>query len=337
LWGLWHTVNGSGELKTARELTEQMLAIARDEGDSALLLEAHHSSWFTRFLLGELGAALGHTEAGIALYDPVQHHRQALLYGGHDPGVCARVITARTECLRGYPERALQQAREGVHLAQELAHPFSLAFALAAAAAVYLWRGDQETLQQAVARLQTLAAEQGFRQFAGQAGILGGWLLVEQGQSEEGLAQIRRWRPTAAEVGPLDDIYVPLLAEAARRAGQPDEGLVAVTAALARSRAGSFYKAELRRVQGELQLAQGAAAEDDAERCFQEALALAAQQSAKSLELRAAMSLARLWQRQGKREQARQVLAAVYEWFSEGFDTGDLREAQALLEELSTR
>src|SRR5439155_1586202 len=145
LWGLWHTVNASGELQSARDLTEQLLAIARDEGDAALLLEAHHSSWFTRFLLGELGAALVHAEATIA-----------------------------------------------------------------------------------------------------------GWRMVEQGRSEEGLAQIRESLPTAATANPQEDSYVALLAEAARRAGHPDEGLAAVTAALTRSRAGGVYAVELWRVQGEL-------------------------------------------------------------------------------------
>jgi len=334
LWGLWHTVNGSGDLQTARDLTEQLLAIAQDEGDAALLLEAHHSSWFTRLLLGELSAALVHTEAGIALYDPVRHHRHAALYGGHDPGVCAQVSAARTEWLLGYPERALQRAQEGVRLAQELGHPFSLAFALVNATPVYLWRGDREPLQQAVEVLQALAAEQDFQRFATPAGTLAGWLVVEQGRSEEGLAQIRQWRPTAATAGPMEDIYVALLAEAARRAGHPEEGLARVAAPLAGSRAGDFYEAELRRVQGELQLAQGAA-EDDAERCFQQALALAAQQSAKSLELRAAMSQARLWQRQGKRAESYHLLAGIYGSFTEGFDTADLRAARALLEELA--
>ena len=183
--------------------------------------------------------------------------------------------------------------------------------------------------------LHTLAAEQGLWRFTGRAATLAGWLMVEQGQTEEGLAQIRQSLPTADAASPQDDSYVPLLAEAARRAGHPDEGLVRVAAHLAASRAGDFYEAELRRVQGELQLAQGAA-EDDAERCFQQALALAAQQSAKSLELRAAMSLARLWKRQGKRAQARQALAVVYDWFSEGFDTDDLCEARALLTDLSS-
>jgi class 3 adenylate cyclase/predicted ATPase len=334
LWGLWHTVNGRGDLQTARDLTEQLLAIARDQGDAALLLEAHHSSWFTRFLLGELGAALAHTEAGIALYDPVQHQRHAALYGGHDPGVCARLTAARAEWLRGYPEQALRRAREGIQLAQELARPYILAWALGQVASVYLWRGDREALQQTVETLHRLAAEQGLQIVAARMATLAGWLVVEQGESAEGLAQIRQSMSAAAAASPFQDMYVSLLAEATRRAGHPEEGLVAVTAALARSRGKGFYEAELRRLQGELQLAQGATAEDDAERCFQEALALAAQQSAKSLELRAAMGLARLWQRQGKREPARQALAAVYDWFSEGFDTRDLREARALLDEL---
>src|SRR5215210_1916849 len=187
---------------------------------------------------------------------------------GHDPGVCAQVSAARTEWLLGYPERALQRAQEGVHLAQELRHPFSLAFALVNATPVYLWRGDREPLKQAVEVLQALAAEHDFQRFANSVGTLAGWLVVEQGRSEDGLAQIRQWRSTASTAGPQEDIYVGLLAEAARRAGHPDEGLVAVAAPLANSTAGVFYEAELRRVQGELHLAQGAT-EADAERCFQ--------------------------------------------------------------------
>jgi adenylate cyclase len=335
LWGLWYTINASGDPEAARGLTVQLLTIARHEGDAALLLEAHHSSWFTRFLLGELDAALGHAQEGIALYDPLQHHRHVLLYGGHDAGVCGLVLAARAEWLRGYPERALQRAREGVQLAQELAHPFSLAFALGTAAAVYGWRGDRTTLEQAVDVLEPLAAEHGFPQFAAQAGAFAGWLKVEQGRTEEGLAQIRQSLPGANLIGGLAFLYIPLLAEAARRAGRPEEGLAVVTTTLAHLRAGVFFGAELRRIQGELLLAQGAA-EEDAERCFQAALALATQQGAKSLELRAMMSLARLWQRQGKREPARLALAEVYDWFTEGFDTRDLREARALLEVLSS-
>jgi class 3 adenylate cyclase len=334
LWGLWDSVNASGEFQRARELTEQLLVMAREEGDAALLLEAHHASWFTRLLLGELRAALAHTEVGMALYDPVQHHRLALLYGGHDAGVCARIWAAQAEWLRGYPERALQRAQEGVHLAEELAHPFSVSFALGQIAPVYLWRGDREALQQAVETLHTRAAEPGFALFAARAAPLGGWLVVEQGRSAEGLAQIRQSLLTADAANTRQTIYAALLAEAARRAGHPEEGLAAVTAALAGPGGVGFYGADLRRVQGELQLALGAA-EDDAECCFQEARALAIQQSAKSLELRATMSLARLWQRQGKREPARQALGGVYDWFTEGFDTRDLREARALLDELA--
>ena len=190
-----------------------------------------------------------------------------------------------------------------------------------------------------------LSAEQGFALALSQAAILRGWVLAEQGQGEEGIAQIRQsmaaWRATGAEL--RRPYYLALLAEAYGKGGQVEEGLSVVAEALAavdktRER---FYEVELYRLRGELMLAKsrvqslGSSVQKEAEECFWKAIEIARRQQAKSLELRATMSLTRLWQQQGKRAEARQMLAEVYNWFTEGFDTKDLQEAKALLEELA--
>ena len=191
-----------------------------------------------------------------------------------------------------------------------------------------------------------LSEEQGFSYGLVQGTLLWGWALVGQGQGEEGIAQIRRGlaalRATGAEA--VRPYYLALLAEAYGKEGQTAEGLSALTEALeaVNNNIGArFYEAELYRLKGTLTLKQSGVrspeseVEKEAEECFQKALEIARQQQAKSLELRAVMSLSRLWQRQGRKDEARQILAEIYGWFTEGFDTKDLQEAKALLEELS--
>ena len=202
-----------------------------------------------------------------------------------------------------------------------------------------------------------LAREQGFPYWLALGTTLRGWALVEQGQGEEGIAQIRQglaaYRATGAEL--WRSRHLALLAEAYGKAEQAEEGLTALAEALdAVDRTGErMYEAELYRLKGQLTLQKfqvsgstfqvtnpqsltpNPQAEAEAEACFHKAIEIARRQQAKSLELRAVMSLSRLWQQQGKREEARQMLAEVYGWFTEGFDTADLKEAKALLEELA--
>src|SRR5207249_306241 len=184
-----------------------------------------------------------------------------------------------------------------------------------------------------------LATEQDIAFFPEHGTILRGWALAEQGQGEEGIAQIllglTAYRAAGAEVERPH--WLALLAEAYGKGGQAEEGLSALAEALAEveKHGARFCEAELYRLKGELLLALSTENHREAEACFRQALEIARRQSAKSLELRAALSLSRLWQRQGKREEARQMLAAIYGWFTEGFETTDLREAKALLEELS--
>ncbi|HEX2524261.1 MAG TPA: hypothetical protein VHP35_19285, partial [Terriglobia bacterium] len=235
--------------------------------------------------------------------------------------------------LLGYPDQALQRSNEALALAQKLSQPSSLCFALYFSAWVEQHRGERQAAQEHIEQTIALATEQGFTRWLAQGSILQGWLLVEEGKGREGILQMRTGGVQARE----RSHYAALLAEAHRKERQVTEGLTLVTGALEQTDiiGEGYYEAELHRVKGELLLAQSAADEQRAEACFQNALKVARGQSAKSLELRAAMSLSRLWQRQAKTAEARQLLGYIYGWFTEGFDTADLKAAKALLEELS--
>ncbi len=214
-----------------------------------------------------------------------------------------------------------------------------MAHALFWAAWLHQHRGEGQAAQARTEEGLALAIEQGFSGWLTHGTVLQGWLLVEQGQKEAGIVQMLRGVAVErAGVGSVqwDMYYAALLGEAYRRAGQAVEGLNVVTEALARAhQIGScHYEAELHRIEGELLLRQTVTDEEQAESCFQKALEVARRQQAKSLELRVAMSLSRLWQGQGKKTEARQLLFDIYGWFTEGFDTADLREAKALLEEI---
>jgi class 3 adenylate cyclase/predicted ATPase len=338
LWGLSRMYNHRGELQAARDLGEQLLTMAERVQDSELLLEAHHTLWAILATLGELAAAQTHAQQGIASYNQQQHSHLAFLYGGHDPGVCCRTHAARQLWLLGYPDQALQRSQEGLALGRDLSHPFSLALALLWLAWVYQQRGEAQAAQERTEALLAIGTEHGFPRFVVQGTLLRGRLLVEQGQVEEGIVQMRQAAAAhlVTSIGREGAYFFALMAEAFGRGGQIAEGLEAVTGELAKAQktGGRCYEAELHRIKGELLLTQNAVDEQQAEACFQNGLKVARGQSAKSLELRAAMSLSRLWQRQGKKAQAQQLLAEIYGWFTEGFDTADLKAAKVLLEEL---
>jgi predicted ATPase len=339
LWGLWFLYNTRAELQKAEELGTQLLTLAHQVHDRTFLLEAHHALWPTSLYLGELATARGHLEQGMALYDLEEHRSHAFLYGGHDPGSCCQSYTAWTLWALGYPDQALQASGRALSLARELAHPASLAAALSFAAVLHQFRREREAVQEMAEVLITLATEQGDAERLARGTILRGWALYVQGQSTEGLAQMRQGlaalQATGGEV--RRQLFLPLLAEAYESIGQSAEGLTVLAEALAavEKTGGRFYEAELYRLKGELLRRRAFPDEDHADTCLRRALEVARRQQAKSLELRAAMSLSRLWQQQGKQADARTLLAPVYGWFTEGFDTADLQDAKALLEALA--
>jgi len=338
LRGLWEFYELQGALQTARELGEQLLTLGQRVHEVESRLVAHNVLGDTLVWLGEFAGARAHLEQGMALYNLQQHRSHAFLYG-YDSGVHCLSFGAWALWYLGYPNQALRSIHDALTLAQELSHPFSLAFALAFAAWLHQLRREEPAAQERAAATIALAIDQGFPFWESWGTVLRGWALAEQGQSAEGIAQIRQgiaaWQATGAEL--QLPYYLALLAEAYGKAGQADEGLRVLAEALTavHTTGERQHEAELYRLKGEFLLKQDVPDAQEAESCLRQAVDVARQQQAKSLELRAAMSLSRLWQQQGKRAEARQLLEPIYGWFTEGFDTIDLQEARALLEELT--
>jgi len=333
LWGLARFHGCREELPAARELGERLVGLAQRTGDPALVLEAHHTQMATLFSLGELADAHGHAAHGIDLYDPHDHRGHAFLYGNHDPGVCFMTHAAWALWLLGYPDRALRSSGDALTLARTLAHPYTLAHALYFAAWVHVQRGESHAVRTLTDELMALATEHDWpRWITLGTALLGHALVVKGHEVERGIADIQQGVDARQSRDHFH--FAALFAEACGNAGHIERGLAVLNEKLARAhQTGTrYYEAELHRLAGELRLKSGIAAEeDDAERDFHTAIEVARQQMAKSLELRAVMSLTRLWQRQGKRSGA-PLLAEAYGWFTEGFTTTDLQKAKLLLE-----
>jgi predicted ATPase len=337
------------EHRTAQELAAQLLSLAQHASTPSLLLAAHTALGGALWVQGHLTAAQEHLVPELPRVEAQQRRIPAFHYGV-DPGVLRSVFTAYTLWSLGYADAALQRLQAMFTLAQELAHPFSEAVAQGGAACIQQLRRDIPDTQARAEATLTLAIEQGFPYWMASGAILRGWALAVQGQAEEGISHMQQglaaYRATGAEY--CRPFWLAMLAEAYGQVGRADEGLRALDEALAHvDKTGErFWEAELYRLQGELLLIQGTeqgrahtAAPAlpimaEAETRFVRALDIAHRQQARSYELRAATSLGRLWQRQGKRQEAYNLLAPVYGWFTEGFDTADLQEARTLLEEL---
>jgi predicted ATPase len=338
LRGLWNHYHIRAELQTAHTLGEQLLTLVQQVQDPGMLIAAHRALGSTLFSMGAVASTQTHCAQGIALYDP-QQHRASVFRHGEDSGVvCLSIGTWAWWCL-GYPAQGLTQSHEVVTLAQQQAYPFSLAFALGLSAIFHSFRREVRLTQERAEAAILLATEQGFPYWRAMGFLLRGWALTQQaGQAQEGVEQmhqgLRAYRATGAVL--FQPYFLALLAEAHGTMGQPEAGLTALAEALTLvdSRGERFYEAELYRLKGKLLLQQSLDNQAEAETCFQQAISIARSQQAKSFELRAAMSLARLWQQQGKRAEAHELLAPIYGWFTEGFDTADLQEAKALLEDL---
>jgi class 3 adenylate cyclase/predicted ATPase len=340
LQGLWAFYFARAEHKTARELGEQCLTLAQRTQSSAHFLWAHFTLGSSLLYLGEFASARAHQEQGIALYDPQKRSSGRVV---QDHGVAFLSESAWALWLLGYPEQALKRIHAALTLARELSHPYSLAWVLNFAAGVHYWRREKQLVQEQAEALIALSNEKGFRTLLATGTVRRGWALAMEGQAEEGIAQIHQglaaFRATGTEIGQPG--LLVLLAEAYGKVRKTEEGLSVLTEALALvdSTGERAHEAELYRLKGTLTLqakihGPTSTVEAEAEECFHKAITIARQQQAKSLELRAVMSLSRLWQHQGKRAEARQLLADIYGWFTEGFDTKDLQEAKALLKEL---
>lgn len=274
----------------------------------------------------------------MASADPQQQRSRPILVVA-DPRVVCLSYAAWMLWLLGYPDRALARVSEALALSEEMAHPHSLATATALMAWIHHFRGEAQAAQERAEAAISLSREQGFPLWTGLATIVRGWALAQQAQAAEGIAELGKgvaaWRATGAELSTPN--YLAMLAESYAAVGQVDDGMRLLSEALATAQKTRerWGEAELYRVKGVLLSMGSPDAQAEADACFQQALDLARRQDAKSLELRAAVSASRLWQRQGRREAAQQVLAPVCQGFTEGFETSDVKGAKALLEALA--
>ena len=340
-WGLWHVYQqGRRKLRAAHELVGEILALARQQADPALLLQGEHAAWTTLSYVPDLPAARDHAERGRALYHAELHRAHKFIFAGHDPGVCCRSNGALVWWLLGFPDRALARAHEGMSLAEQLAHPVSLALSLLFSSFLHQFRREARlTLERAEATIATCAEHGVAPPFAAGGRIMRGWAMAAQGQADEAIAEIRDALDALHAIGAeiRRPYYLALLAEAHERAGQVDQGLSALAEALdlVEETGERRWEAEILRLRGKLLLGFGKRSSHDSEGCLRRAIEVARQQGAKMLELRAATSLASLCRDRGRGAEARDLLAPVYGWFTEGFETPDLQDAKDLLDELA--
>jgi class 3 adenylate cyclase/predicted ATPase len=333
VWGASLVAFTAGDLATAARLVDELLDMANTSGDSALTLQAHHAAWPNFMVTGALATARHHVAVGLALYRRDTHGEQALQYGGHDAGVCGYVIDALIAAVMGYPDHAVRQLQEGLGLARELDHAPSLAQALWFAAELHEIRREPQQVEDFVSVVLPLLARHGSAVGVANATMLRGWARVMQGHIEEGLTVMREglaaWRATGSKFHVSHRLA--RAAEAHLVAGEVEDGLRLISEAIDQS-GDCWFAPELHRLKGELLLQAGR--RDEVEGCLDQALKAAQQQGARLLELRAAMSLSRVLQSQGRRNEAQGLLAPIYAAFTEGLDTADLRQAKALLDQM---
>ena len=336
LWGVsyYYAVRSPG---AKPGLVEQLFQLAQSEGDQAQRVVAHRNLGSVFVLQAKFTEALELLQQGLALYDREQHRSLAYVYG-QDMAVVCRQWSAWALWFLGYPDQALNMNRETTLLTRETSHPPTVVYAAVFAAMFHRFRREIEPAKKLADKAAKESAEQGNGFFLASANVLRGSLLTEESM-DDGIALMQEglagWRATGAEL--FVPFYLALLAEAYGEAGQAAEGLAALDEALTIADKGGkdgerVWDAELSRIKGELLLGSSHAVQ--AEACFQEALQIARTQRAKSWELRASVSLSLLWKNQGRRKEARELLQGIYDWFTEGFDTPDLINAKALLDEL---
>jgi class 3 adenylate cyclase/tetratricopeptide (TPR) repeat protein len=332
-YGLWQSANGAANIFGCRRLSKRLQELTACDADDEMRLEAHHSAWATSLFSGQPAAAREHCEAGTRLYDVERHRLLHQLYGGHDPGLCSVYFGAQANWLIGYPARSLALISRALTLAERIAHPFSSAVALQYIAMVHIDRGEPELALERLEGAAVLAAEQRLS-FVVEPRLLRGAILTTKGEFAEAAFCLREGlgAPGAARVRCYGLAW---LARALSCLGDHRGALASATEGL-----DTAHKSGHRQWEPELQRLQGIALcglnnLDEGRAALEEALATARRQQAKSYELRAAVTLARLWGEEGRRTQARELLAPIYGWFTEGHDTADLKDAAALLDVLA--
>jgi class 3 adenylate cyclase/tetratricopeptide (TPR) repeat protein len=337
LWGLWYVNITRGPYGPAQHRVDELFSTAASLGDDGLRMQAHHAAWATQFWLGELLTTREHLREGLAIYDPAKHSRHALAYGGHDPGVCAKAVGSANLWLLGYPDQAARSAKEAVTLAEKLGHAPSLTHAIIFNSGMYdVYVRDYTSALKHSEQMIQVASEQKLAAHLAVGMIIHGWALAHRGHFDEGIGELRRGLDAYAKItNVMLPHFTAILADAFLRSGAAELGLGILGDALGLAEKGEegFSLTGMLHLRGELLLLGHQEAE--AEASFQRTFDLAVSQNAKSMELRAATSLARLWAKRDMHAHARDLLRPVYNWFTEGFDTPVLKEAKLLLDQLS--
>ncbi len=321
------------EYDVARELAQRVLDLAEPAQATAMVAGAH-------YLLGAFLSFSASSRQRASTSNSLlcsSDHGPLRNFGEAQYAQAAAVTLTTTLLLLGYPEAALRKSREFLEALRRLSEPFSLARALLREAVNHIFLRDRRTVLERAEELFLIATEHGMRFHVAVAAFFRGWVLADEGRGQEGLAEMSRALPAIGDMAATTALYA-LLGDSYRKNGRPEEGLTTVATVLGeaeRSRE-RIAETELYRVKGELLLIRDPSEEAEAERCFRTAIEIARRQKARFFELRATTSLARLLKRQGKRDEARAMLDEIYNWFTEGFEFADLKDAKALLEELGT-
>jgi class 3 adenylate cyclase/predicted ATPase len=334
IYGIWIFNMRRANLDMADQLSRELLAAAESEQRSSLVLQAHHTMWTTARQRGELDTAWQHAQTGLRLYRCDEHHHLAKRYG-HDAGVCCRYTSAVVSWLRGFPDKAVTLSHEGLELGRDLKHPFTETLALDYVTLVYAFRREFTFAEEQLGNLMQISAEHRFPIRTVYQSLHEASILLARGDAEHAIVQAESGLAAAGAIGVRmrRPYFLAVLADAYLKTGRHEEGLKTMDDALdiVEQSGERWWQAELHRLRGHFRLAERRRDVADAEECFRRALAVSREQAARSLELRAATSLARLWAERGRRAEACDLLAPVYGWFTEGFDTADLKDAKALL------
>ena len=339
LAGLWLFHTARGQFCRSNEITNELFNIARTLDDPDILLQAHHCAWPIRLLRGEISDAKAHADAGLSLYDETRHARHRFLYLGHDPAVCALSIKAISQWLLGHPAQGLRLEKEAIDLARRLQHAPSLAHALWHVCQAQVARNDATAVMATATELLALSEEHGITQTRAVTLVFLGWAVGQTKDVTQGVQRLEDGLIAFNRLGHRTHrcLATCLLAETYFTSGRYESGIEQANRALAASSeiGDRWFLPQIYMTHARL-LQQVSPNANAAEMSLRKALEFAELQCAKGWELRAATSLARLWCDQGKRDEARNLLAPVYGWFTEGFDTRDLKEAKTLLDALAS-
>jgi class 3 adenylate cyclase/predicted ATPase len=340
VWGSWMGAHGSGQYVWAHELYQEIFRLLKQTNDPEYIVQAHHAGGSQMLWEGVPRAALAHCDQLLSHYRMDVHGNLALMYGAHDPGCCSLGMRALSLAMLGYPEQAQAASAKAVAMSEELDHKPSIAQA-------HVFRSELLVIldrpEEAAAHLDagiSLSEKYSLANYRDSADLMQGWVRVLRGEVEAGVLQAEEALKTLKSL-PSRRFRLPLriatvgLAKAA--ASDLDGALALYDDALeiASTNGEHWYEPELLRLKAEMLLAQPKPRAVEAEQCLTAAISLAQKQEAKFWELRAAATLAELWAHQRRPSEARDLLAPVYGWFTEGFDTLDLKEAKALLDELN--